>query len=138
MALTNMNLGANQQNVYKQNSAQTASPGELTLMLYNGCLKFISQAKTAMDENRIQDRNTALKKAQAIVSELMVTLKVEDETSENMMRLYDYINNRLVRANIKNDKDILEEAEQMVIQFRNTWKQVIQAERQRKYGGGAS
>ncbi|WP_018921959.1 flagellar export chaperone FliS [Salsuginibacillus kocurii] len=135
MAMSNMNLGA-QPNVYKQNAATTASPGELTLMLYNGILKFTKRARQAMDEKDVQGRNEALQRAQAIISELLITLKVEDETTENMARLYEYINYQLIQANVKNDPAFIDEAEQYVIRFRDTWKEVIQQERKRKYGGG--
>ncbi len=67
---------AHMQATYKQNAMKTASPGELTLMLYNGCLKFIHQASRAMENHDIEMRNQAIGKAQKIIQELMVTLKL--------------------------------------------------------------
>ncbi|WP_027409296.1 flagellar export chaperone FliS [Anoxybacteroides tepidamans] len=121
---------------YQTNAVQTASPGELTLMLYNGCLKFIKQACRAIDEQNVEERNTNLLKAQKIVQELMVTLNMEYEVAKHMMAMYDYIYRRLVEANIKADKTILEEVEGYVTEFRDTWKQVIQICRQRQYAQG--
>jgi flagellar secretion chaperone FliS len=121
---------------YQQNSVNTASPGELTLMLYNGCLKFINLAKHAIEKKDIQEKNINIQKAQKIVQELMVTLNMELEISKNMMSLYDYINRRLIDANIKNDMVILEEVEALVTDFRDTWKQVIQLNRQKQHGQG--
>lgn len=121
---------------YQQNSVNTASPGELTLMLYNGCLKFINLAKQAIQTNDIQAKNTNIQKAQNIVQELMVTLNMDLEVSKNMMSLYDYMNRRLIDANIKNDTAILEEVEGLVTDFRDTWKQVIQVNRQKQYSQG--
>ena len=121
---------------YQTNAVQTASPGELTLMLYNGCLKFIAQAKKAMEEKNIEARNTNLLKAQKIIQELMVTLNMEYEVAKPMMTMYDYIYRRLVEANIKSDVTILEEVEGYVKEFRDTWKQVIQLNRQRQYAQG--
>ena len=121
---------------YQTNAVQTASPGELTLMLYNGCLKFIAQAKKAMEEKNIEARNTNLLKAQKIIQELMVTLNIEYEVAKPMMTMYDYIYRRLVEANIKSDVTILEEVEGYVKEFRDTWKQVIQLNRQRQYAQG--
>ena len=69
---------------YQQNSVNTASPGELTLMLYNGCLKFINLAKHAIRSKDIQAKNTNIQKAQKIVQELMVTLNMDLEVSQNM------------------------------------------------------
>ncbi len=123
---------------YQQNSVNTASPGELTLMLYNGCLKFIHIAKNAIQTKDIQVKNTNIQKAQKIIQELMVTLNQDLEVSKDMLSLYDYMNRRLIEANIKNDASILEEVEGLVTDFRDTWKQVIQINRQKQYGHGGS
>ncbi|KSU59835.1 flagellar protein FliS [[Bacillus] enclensis] len=120
---------------YQNNSVSTASPGELTLMLYNGSLKFIHIAKKAIEEKNIELKNTNIQKAQAIVSELMVTLNTNLEISQNLMSLYDYINRRLTDANVKNDCAILEEVEGLITEFRDTWKQVIQLNRQKQHAG---
>ncbi|KIL76264.1 flagellar export chaperone FliS [Bacillus badius] len=120
---------------YSNNAVTTASPGELTLMLYNGCLKFINQAKQAVADGNIEAKNTSIQKAQAIIQELMVTLNMETAVSENLMSLYDYLNRRLVEANIKNDTIILEEVEGFVTEFRDTWKEVIQKNRQLQHAG---
>jgi flagellar secretion chaperone FliS len=119
---------------YQQNSVNTASPGELTLMLYNGCLKFITLAKKAMKAGNVQDKNTNLIKAQNIIHEFMVTLNMDIKVSEELMVMYDYIHRRLVEANVKSDETILEEVEGLVTELRDTWKQVIQLNRQQKFG----
>jgi len=124
------------QNAYKQNSVTTASPGELTLMLYNGCLKFLNKAKLAIQDKNIQDKNTNLLKAQAIISEFMATLNMDIEVSKNMLALYEYMNRRLVEANIQNDVSIIEEVEGLVTEFRDTWKEVIRINRQQQFGNG--
>ncbi len=121
-------------NAYKQNSVTTASPGELTLMLYNGCLKFLTKAKKAIDEKDIQEKNTNIQKAQAIITELMSTLKMEENVSKQMFSLYEYMNRRLVEANIQSDTAIIEEVEGLVTEFRDTWKEVLKITRQQQYG----
>nr|WP_315362279.1 flagellar export chaperone FliS [Cytobacillus firmus] len=123
---------------YQQNSVNTASPGELTLMLYNGCLKFIHQAKKAIEEKNIEMKNTNIQKAQSIIQELMVTLNMDIEVSKNMMSLYDFMNRRLMEANIKNDASILAEVEGLVTEFRDTWKEVIQVNRQKQFSQGGT
>jgi len=110
---------------YQQNSVMTASPQELTLMLYNGCLKFIKLAKRAMDEKDFQSKNTNIIKAQNIIQEFRSTLNPEIEISTNMEQLYEYIYTRLIDANMKNDLAILEEVEGHVVELRDTWKQVM-------------
>jgi flagellar protein FliS len=121
---------------YQQNSVTTASPGEVTLLLYNGCLKFIKQANLAIENKKIEDKNTNIQKAQKIITELMVTLNMDLEISKNMIVMYDYINHRLTEANVKNDGSILMEVEGLVVEFRDTWKQVIKIARQQQYGQG--
>lgn len=118
---------------YQQNSVTTASPGELTLMLYNGCLKFIVQAKKAIADKNIEAKNTNIQKAQNIIRELMVTLNMDQEVSQNMMSLYDYMNRQLIEANLKSDTAVLDEVEGLVTEFRDTWKEVIQVNRQKQF-----
>ena len=121
---------------YQSNAVTTASPGELTLMLYNGCLRFMKAARMAMENKEIEKKNENLIKAQNIISELRLTLNMEMEVSKNMMAMYDYILRRLIEANMKNDTAILDEAEELVTGFRDTWKQAIQLNRQRQFGSG--
>ena len=118
---------------YQQNSVNTASPGELTLMLYNGCLKFITLGKKAILNKNIQEKNKNLIKAQKIIQELMVTLNMELSVSKDLMSMYDYLNRRLIDANLKSDVAILEEVEGFVRDFRDTWKEAVQLNRQKQF-----
>jgi flagellar protein FliS len=117
--------------VYQKNSVLTASPGELTLMLYEGCVKFIRQAKIALRNGDYAEKNDKLQKAQAIITELMVTLDEKQPISKDMMKMYDYIHRRLIVANIKNDSEIIDEVEKLVFDFRNTWKEVLAINRKK-------
>ncbi|MGE6487485.1 flagellar export chaperone FliS [Paenisporosarcina sp. NPDC076898] len=111
---------------YQQNSVMTASPQELTLMLYNGCLKFIRLSKKAMAEKNYEVKNTNIIKAQNIVQELRITLNQDIEISNNMAQLYEYMYTRLIDANMKNNLESLEEVEGYIVELRDTWKQVMQ------------
>ena len=121
-----MSAQMNAYNAYKQNSVTTASPGELTLMLYNGCIKFIGQAKKAIEVKDIEQRNHFIQRSQAIIAELMSTLNMDIEISKQMLPLYEYISHRLTEANINSSIEILNEVEGLVTEFRDTWKEVIQ------------
>ncbi len=120
---------------YKNNSVTTASPGELTLMLYNGCIKFLGKAKVAIHEKNIQEKNLNLQKAQRIIQELMSTLNMDIEISKSMLPMYEYMNRRLIEANIQNDSTMVSEVEGYVIEFRDTWKEVIKVNRQKTFTG---
>ena len=119
---------------YQQNSVTQSTPGELTLMLYNGCLKFLNQAKKGIETKDIEVKNTNIQKAQNILRELMITLDMSVPVSESMASLYDYMINRLVEANIQNDAALIDEVAGYTTEFRDTWKQVIQINRQKQYG----
>lgn len=111
---------------YQQNSVMTASPQELTLMLYNGCLKFIRLSKKAMAEKNYEAKNTNIIKAQNIIQELRITLNQDIEISTSMAQLYEYMYTRLIEANMKNNLETLEEVEGYVVELRDTWKQVME------------
>lgn len=132
-----MSAQTNAFNAYKQNSVTTASPAELTLMLYNGCLKFLNKAKQSIKEKNIQERNNNIQRAQAIIGELMATLNMDIEISKQMLPLYDYMTRRLTDANVKNDIAIIEEVEGLVTEFRDTWKEVIKITRQQQFAGAS-
>lgn len=121
---------------YQQSSVNTATPGELTLMLYNGAIKFMKLAKKGMEDKDIESKNTNLIKAQKIVQELMVTLDTNHDVGKSMMTMYDYMNRRLIDANLKNDSSIVDEVEGLMMEFRDAWKQVIQANRQQAFVQG--
>ncbi|GAA0318593.1 flagellar export chaperone FliS [Bacillus carboniphilus] len=123
---------------YQDNSVNTATAGELTLMLYNGCIKFIKLAKKGIEDKNIEVKNTNIQKAQKIVQELMVTLNPEVAISQQLMPLYDYMNRRLMEANVQNDSSILDEVEGLATEFRDTWKQVIQLNKKPTAAGADS
>lgn len=110
---------------YKENAILTAPPAELTLMLYDGCLKFIALAKLAIEKNDLEQKQLNITKAQRIIAELMATLKMEYDIAKDMYRLYDYIRRRIIIGNIKNDLEILTEVEGLVRNFRDPWKEAM-------------
>ncbi|MDN5709817.1 MAG: flagellar export chaperone FliS [Planococcus sp. (in: firmicutes)] len=110
---------------YQQNSVMTASSEELTLMLYNGCLKFIKLAKRAMLDKQFEEKNKNLLKAQAIIQELRSTLNPDIALSKELEQLYEYQNNSLMEANMKNDAAALDAVLADITELRNTWKQAM-------------
>jgi flagellar protein FliS len=97
------------------------------MMLYTGLVRFIKQAQKAIEENNIEKTHENITRAQDIISELEASLNMEYEISHNMMLLYDYMYRRLVDANVKKDRVILDEVLKFVIEFRDTWDQAMKS-----------
>ena len=110
---------------YQGTKINTASPAELTLMLYEGAIKFCNKAIYAIENNDIEARNLNFKKAQKIITELRVTLDFKYPVAKDFDRVYDYIYGRLVDANIQCDVTIAEEATRYIREMRDTWKEVM-------------
>ena len=119
-------------NQYKENSIQTASPEELTLMLYNGLVKFIMQAQMHVVEKNIEKANNSIIKAQNIIVEFQTTLDMRYSISNDLMKIYDYMHHRLVEANVKKDKGILEEVLGYAKELRDTWAQAMKLSKQQR------
>ena len=117
---------------YKEQSVNTATPEELTLMLYNGCIKFINLAEVFIDEKNIEKSNINIIKAQDIIRELNLTLNMDYEISNNLRQLYTFVNERLLDANISKDKKALAEAKEIVTDLRDTWKEAMALSRKGK------
>ena len=122
---------------YQQQSAMTASPGELTLMLYEGCVKFLKQSRLHMEEHHFDKASNSSIRAQDIISELMATLDMSYEISENLYNLYDFILRQIIQSNIKKDVSLLEEPINMMSELRDAWQQAVKLNRQQNSGMGA-
>lgn len=118
-------IAHNAYNQYKENSVYTAKPEELTLMLYNGLIKFIMRGIDNIEKNKISDANTNIIKAQNIIYEFINTLDMKYEISSSLNSIYDYMLRRLVDANIKKDKEILEEVLGFAKVLRHTWEEAM-------------
>lgn len=111
--------------MYQQNSVKTASPAKLTLMLYDGAVKFCNIALEALDAGNVQRVNDNLKKVENIIVELRATLDMKYPVAKEFDTVYDYIYRRLVEANMKKDKEILQDALKHIKTMRETWKEVM-------------
>lgn len=118
---------------YQQNSVMTATPEELTLMLYNGAIKFVNIAKLSIENKDIKKAHEALIRAQDIIIELNATLNMDYEISKNLRSLYEFILDRLVDANIKKEIEPLDEVLELLTELRDTWKEVIVKVKKTRY-----
>lgn len=113
-------------NAYAKNKIMTASPAELTLMLYEGAIKFCNIAITAIEENNVEKAHNNITKVENIISEFLATLDRKYEVAKDFENVYNYLMDRLVEANVKKDKEILEEVLTHLRTMRDTWKEVME------------
>lgn len=112
-------------NAYQKNAIMTASKAELTLMLYDGAIKFCNIALSGFEKKEYEKINTNLEKAQAIITEFRATLDCKYPVWEDFERVYDYIYRYLIDANIHKDEEKLQEALKYIREMRDTWKEVM-------------
>lgn len=110
----------------KQNSIMTASPQELTLMLYDGAIKFSNQAINAIENGDIKGAHEYNIRVQDIISELLLTLDMKYEVAASMKLMYNYIIEKLVEANVTKNVEPFNEALVYIREIRNTWKEAMQ------------
>ena len=110
---------------YNNSKILTASPAELTLMLYEGSIKFCNIAIMGIEQKDMQKAHTNVMKAQRIINHLRVTLDMKYPVAQDFERIYVYLEQRLVEANMKKDKEILEEVLTHLRSVRDTWKEVM-------------
>lgn len=117
---------------YKRQQVLTATPEALTLMLYNGCLRFMKEGRDAIEKKEYEQANTSLQKAQNIIAEFRVTLNMDYEISHQLMPLYNYVYDRLVEGNVKADVNMIAEAQGIITELRDAWAQAMKKARQEK------
>lgn len=123
---------ANSANAYKTQQIMTASPEELTLMLYNGAIRFVTESEQALEQKNYEKSHNSNMRAQEIVREFIATLDMNFEVSQNWYKLYEYIEHCLIQGNLKKDPRMLAEAKSMLQEFRDTWYQVMKQARSQR------
>ena len=111
---------------YAKNKILTASPAELTLMLYEGAIKFCNIAIAAIEEKNVEKAHNNITKVENIIAEFLSTLDHKYPVAKDFENVYNYIMDRLVEANLKKDKEILEEVLSHLRTMRDTWKEVME------------
>ena len=110
---------------YANTKIQTATPAQLTLMLYDGTIKFCNLAINAVEEGQIEMANTNIKKVEAIIAEFRATLNFKYPVAKDFDNVYEYLGRRLLEANLHKDKEILEEVLSHLRVMRETWTEVM-------------
>lgn len=110
---------------YNNSKILTASPAELTLMLYEGAIKFSNIAIMAIEQQDIQKAHTNIVKTERIIDHFRATLDMKYPVAKDFDRVYEYLQRRLIEANLKKDKAIMEEVCGHIRSMRDTWKEVM-------------
>lgn len=116
---------------YKNSKILTASPAELTLMLYEGAIKFCNIAIAAVEQKDIEKAHTNIVKTEKIIEHFRLTLDMKYPVAADFDRVYEYLLRRLIQANMKKDKEILEEVSTHLHSMRDTWKEVMRINREK-------
>lgn len=110
---------------YNNSKILTATPAELTLMLYEGAIKFCNVAIVAIEQKNIEKAHDNIMRTQRIIDYLRQTLDMKYSVAQDFERIYVYLSERLVQANLKKDKEILEEVLVHLRSVRDTWREVM-------------
>lgn len=124
-ANTDNNGLKNKADAYLEQKVMNAKPEELTMMLYEGLVKFINQTILFNDQKNLDKSNNSNLRSQAILQELRSSLNLDIELSETLEELYVFMIIRLIDANISKDNVILNEVLELATDLRDTWKQAM-------------
>lgn len=116
---------------YNNNRILTASPAELTLMLYEGAIKFCNMAIAGIEQGDIPKAHQNIIKVENIITYLRQTLDMQYAVAQDFDNIYDYLGKCLVEANLKKDKEILEEVNRHLRSVRDTWKEVMRLNKEK-------
>ena len=123
-----MNNSAVAYNAYKNNSINYASKEQLLLMLVDGAVRYVKQGKDAIVKKDMSKAHIALIKCQDIFTELMISLDTDNNPwAENLYKVYAFIKEKLVEANLKKNAEVIEEITPLIEEIRNTWHEAYKA-----------
>ena len=108
---------------YQEQTVNTATPGMLIIMLFEGAVKNISAAIKAIEEKNIETAHNSIIKAETIYTSLIGFLNGDAAMSEDLRKIYTFLLERLIEANTKKDASILKEVLEFSLEFRYTWRQ---------------
>ncbi|WP_438447377.1 flagellar export chaperone FliS [Gorillibacterium sp. sgz5001074] len=121
-------------NKYLETTIQTATPNQLLIMLCDGAIRFCRQGIDAIEKHDVEGANRNLCKVQNIVSEFALTLDRSSPVAENLLKLYEYFNARLIEANIKKDPEPAKEVLGYLLELKETWMQAALTARAASHG----
>ncbi|GAV12417.1 MULTISPECIES: flagellar export chaperone FliS [Paenibacillus] len=115
----------NYQQQYLKTKVETASPGELTLLLYEELFRKLSMAKKSFHMNQFDEMMPKVHGAREILFELISTLNMQYDISKQLYALYEYYLYCINQFIISKDEKFLEEVIQFAKDYAETWKQAL-------------
>jgi flagellar protein FliS len=111
---------------YRQQSVMTATPGQLVVMLYDGCLRFLHQAAYAMRGGDVVETNARLTRAEAIIDELHATLDLEKGgvVASRLQGIYVFCSRHLLEARTAREPEMIEKVSELLAELRDAWAQI--------------
>jgi len=116
---------------YANNKIMTASPAQLTLMLYDGAIKFCNMAVAGIEAKDIEKAHNNIRKVQRIIAEFRNTLDFKYPVAQDFDNVYKYLEYRLQQANLYKDANMLEEVLKHLRTMRGTWEEVMKLAKQK-------
>ena len=123
-------MAANPYAQYQRSKILTASPAELTLMLYEGAIKFGNIAIDAIEAKEVEKAHEHIIKVQRIIQEFRSTLNMKYPVAQDFENVYSYLASRLIEANVKKDAEIMREVVEHLRTMRETWIEVMRKNKQ--------
>lgn len=115
----------NASNQYREQSIMTASPGDLVVMLYDGCIKHVKLTRISIQEDEIEKSSYHILKAQDFIDELIKGLDFNYSLSKDLLRLYEFIQYEMIQFNISKDVTKLDGVEYLLTDMKNTWETTV-------------
>jgi len=111
---------------YLQTQVNTTTQGDLLIMLYDGAIKFLGQAKKKIEEKDYAQKGILITKAINVISELDESLNGQKggELAQNLHKLYFYCNTRLLKANLEMNTALVDEVLRILSALRSAFDQI--------------
>ena len=120
-------------NTYKKMAVQTATPGQILIMLYEGAIQNLRKAIACVETKDMQGKGKYIVKTHDIINELINSLNFDigGDVARDLERLYNFMVQQLLKANIENKKEHLETVKKLMEDLLSSWRVAVdQAQRE--------
>ena len=113
---------------YTESSVLTAPPERLVVMLYDGAIRFLSQAAVALRAQNGRVFLDRVQRGEAIITELNLTLDMrQGEVAERLRSIYQFCNMHLAAATMEGDPSKVDDVIRLLGELREAWQQIAAA-----------